>query len=64
MAMSNPTDAEWSDPVIEAYKRDVDRTLLRESLKLTPEERLVKLQDFMRFLSELRSAGKAAGLGR
>ena len=27
------------DPVIEAYKRDVDRTLLRENLKRTPEER-------------------------
>jgi hypothetical protein len=31
------------DPVIEAYKRDVDRTLLRENLKLSPEERLLKL---------------------
>ncbi len=26
----------WSDPVIEVYKRDVDRTFLREALKLTP----------------------------
>jgi hypothetical protein len=25
------------DPVIEAFKRDVDRTLLRENLKLTVE---------------------------
>ena len=25
------------DPVIEAYKKDVDRTLIRENLKLTPE---------------------------
>jgi hypothetical protein len=63
MLMSASTDAEWSDPVIEAYKRDVDRTLLRENLKLTPEERLLKLQDFVRFLAEVRSAGKAAGLG-
>ena len=62
--MSEPIDAEWSDPVIDAYKRDVDRTLLRENLKLMPEERLLKLQDFVRFLSDLRSAGKAAGLGR
>ena len=29
-------------PVIEAYKKDVDRTLLRENLKLTPAERLAK----------------------
>ena len=54
----------WSDPVVEAYKRDVDRTLLRENLKLTPEERLLKLQNFVRFLSEVRAAGKKAGLGR
>src|SRR5262249_32076437 len=30
-----PPDA--FDPVVEAYKKDVDRTLLRENLKLTPE---------------------------
>jgi len=28
------------DPVIEAYKKDVDRTLIRENLKLTVEQRL------------------------
>ncbi len=27
------------DPVIEAYKKDIDRTLLRENLRLTVEER-------------------------
>jgi hypothetical protein len=32
------------DPVIEAYKKDVDRTLLRENLKLTVEERLIKAE--------------------
>jgi hypothetical protein len=62
--MSDTAAAAWSDPVVEAYKRDVDRTLLRENLKLTPEERLLKLQDFVRFLSEVRTAGKKAGLGR
>jgi hypothetical protein len=35
------------DPVIEAYKKDVDRTLLRETLKLTPAQRLQRLQDFV-----------------
>jgi hypothetical protein len=34
--MSDDQSAEWRDPVIEVYKRDVDRTLLRENLKLTP----------------------------
>jgi len=28
-----------ADPVIGANKRDVDRALLRENLKLSPEER-------------------------
>lgn len=46
------------DPVIEAYKKDVDRTLLRENLKLTPDERLLKLQDFMHLVHALRDAGR------
>jgi len=46
------------DPVIEAYKKDVDRTLIREMLKLTPEERLLKLQDFVAFAIELQEAGR------
>ncbi len=45
------------DPVIEAYKQDVDRTLLRENLRLTPAERLDKLVSFMRLLDEVRRAG-------
>ena len=46
------------DPVIEAYKKDVDRTLIREMLKLTPEQRILKLQDFVAFAVELREAGR------
>ncbi len=45
------------DPVIEAYKKDVDRTLLRENLKLTPEERLQKLLDLQALADEVRRAG-------
>jgi hypothetical protein len=48
------------DPVIEVYKRDIDRTLLRENLKLTPEERLLKLQAFVTFTAEIREAGRRA----
>jgi hypothetical protein len=48
------------DPVIEAYKKDVDRTLLRENLKLTPDQRLAKLQDFVGFVADLRDAGRRA----
>lgn len=44
------------DPVIEMYKKDVDRTLLREHLKLTPQQRLEKLAAFMRSLERLRGA--------
>ena len=46
--------------VIEAYKKDVDRTLLRENLKLTPDQCLEKLQDFVGFLADLRDAGRRA----
>jgi hypothetical protein len=46
------------DPVIEYYKKDVDRSLLRENLKLTPEQRLDKLVAFMRSLEELRTAAR------
>ena len=45
------------DPVIEAYKKDVDRTLLRENLKLTAEERLRNLMRLQRFAEEMRRAG-------
>jgi hypothetical protein len=47
------------DPVIEAFKKDVDRTLLRENLKLTPDQRVRKLAHFMRSLEEVRAAGAA-----
>lgn len=49
---------DYCDPVIEAYKKGVDRTLLRENLKLTVEERLRKAQNFHEFVEELREAGK------
>jgi hypothetical protein len=46
------------DPVIEGFKKDVDRTLLRANLKLTPEERVLKLQDFVALAITLREAGR------
>jgi hypothetical protein len=48
------------DPVIEAYKQHVDRTLLRENLKLTVEERIRKLMELQRFAAEVRRAGREA----
>lgn len=51
------------DEVIEAYKKDVDRTLLRENLKLTPEQRLEKLAELQRLAIELRRAGESKRRG-
>lgn len=48
------------DPVIEAYKKDVDRTLIRENFKLSHEQRLLKLMELQRFAHELRQAGERA----
>jgi hypothetical protein len=47
-------------PVIEAFKKDIDRTLLRENLKLSHEQRLLKLMQLQRFAQELRQAGRRA----
>jgi len=48
------------DPVIERYKRDIDRTLLRANLQKTPEERLESLMALQRFAEELQAAGRRA----
>lgn len=52
------------DPVIEAYKKDVDRTLIRENLRLTVQQRLERLMDLQRFAEELGRAGRRARSGR
>jgi hypothetical protein len=52
-----PTD-DYLDPVIETYKKDVDRTLLRENLKLSVEDRLRQLMELQRFAEELQRAGR------
>lgn len=49
-----------ADPVIEAYKKDVDRTLIRENLRLSPEQRILKLIELQRMAEELRRAGRKA----
>jgi hypothetical protein len=54
---TSPAEADdWRDPVIEAYKKDVDRTLLRENLKLTVEERIRQFESFMRDVYAIRGA--------
>ncbi|MSQ95120.1 MAG: hypothetical protein EXR98_11270 [Gemmataceae bacterium] len=52
----------FSDPVIDAYKKDVDRTLLRENLKYTVTQSFEKHERVFEYALELREAGrKAAG---
>ena len=58
--MIDHQSSEWRDPVIEVYKRDVDRALLRESLKMTPQQRLVALQRLVEFGEELQRGMKTA----
>ena len=48
------------DPVVEAYKKDIDRTLIRENLKLTVTERFQKAMALQRFAEEMRRAGREA----
>jgi hypothetical protein len=57
----HPTDLpppDVDDPVVELYMKDVDRTLLRENLKLSAEQRLQKFVAFMHDLDEVREAGR------
>jgi len=57
--MASETVRPNPDPVVERYKRDLDRTLIRQSLRLTVEERVLRLQELARFAEELREAGRA-----
>ncbi len=54
----------YRDPVVEAYLPGVDRTLLRENLKLTFEQRARKHFGVLQMVMELRRAGKAIRQGR
>jgi hypothetical protein len=48
------------DPVIEAYKKDIDVTLIRENLRLTVDERFQQLMQLQKFAEDLRRAGRKA----
>ena len=63
--MSDPApDLIWVSreptPVIEAYKKDVDRTLLRENLALTTAQRIEKMIAVQAFAEELRRSKNRA----
>jgi len=44
------------DDIIALYEKDVDETLILENLKLTPEQRLRKMQDFINTMEILRES--------
>lgn len=48
------------DPVIERYKQDVDRTLLRENLRKTPDQRIRAMLEILAFNEEAERAVRAA----
>ena len=49
-----------SDRLIEAYKKDVDRTLLRENLRKTVDDRLRSLAELQEFGRELERSVRAS----
>jgi ribosomal protein S13 len=49
---------QYRDPVVEALVRDVDMTLIRRNLEMTPQQRLEQLMEMQRFAAELREAGR------
>jgi hypothetical protein len=48
------------DPVVEAYKAGVDRTLIRANLRRSVEERVLNLQALLELAEEARRAGKSS----
>ena len=48
-----------ADPVVEAYKRDIDHTLLRQNLRRSVTERVANLIALNRLAEEARRAGAA-----
>lgn len=63
MDMPNAIHPISGDPIIDAYKKDVDRTLIRENLKLTVDERFQRLKKLQQFAEELQRAGKVSRSG-
>ena len=46
------------EEIIQIYLRDVDRTLIRENLALTPAQRLQKLEEFVEFLRSAKNSDR------
>lgn len=48
------------DPVIAAYQKDIDRTLLRENLRLTVDQRIRALAELLKFHNEVARGVRGA----
>lgn len=48
------------DDVINGYKKDVDRTLIHEALKLTVEQRVLKMMSFAKLALAMREGVRRA----
>ncbi len=48
------------DPVVAAYRHDIDRSLVRENLNKSPDERLQNLAALARLAQEARRGGRTA----
>ena len=55
---SPPAGEARPDPVVEAYKRHVDRTLLRRNLRRSATERVENLMALQELAAEARRAGR------
>ena len=53
-----PNDNSDLDPLIEAYKKDVDLTLILENLRRTVDQRFQRHAQLQEFAEELRRAGR------
>jgi hypothetical protein len=59
-AGTTPDPVDPLDPVVEAYKKHIDRTLLRQNLRRSPSERIANLMALQRLAAEARRAGASA----
>ena len=50
---------ESPDPVVEAYMKDIDRSLIRQNLRRSIEERLMALQGWANDMEAIRGAARA-----
>lgn len=55
--MHSALAANFVDEFFKAFESSIDRTLLRETLRLTPQQRFDKFAAFMLSVMELRKSG-------